>query len=79
MLKNVALHSVATALANIVFPELKWRKVSILWKLNISILHDTLIYLYELERKLPVPGGPYNKMPFHGVSLSLNINGYFIG
>ena len=39
ILKNVVLHSVATAFASIVFP---------------------------------VPGGPYNRIPFHGVSIPVN-------
>ena len=43
ILKNVVLHSVATAFASIVFP---------------------------------VPGGPYNRIPFHGVSIPVNNWGY---
>lgn len=28
---------------------------------------------------LPVPGGPYNKIPFHGFRLPVNISGNLIG
>ena len=63
MLKNVVLHSVATALANIVLPVPEGGEG------ERGEVSDCIIQAL-------LPGGPYNSNPFHGDSIPLNNCGY---
>ena len=63
MLKNVVLHSVATALANIVLPVPEGGEGGEVCDCNCII-------------QALLPGGPYNSNPFQGDSIPLNNCGY---
>lgn len=53
------------------------------------VLFVNIMFMFDIKRKsnlpafarkdLPVPGGPYNKIPFHGLILPVNRTGKRIG